>query len=121
MAVLKNITQRLFGRTMIDSLDLNQNAWYIDEEQVTRTATQLNTAADNTRFHSGLAAGTGKDTSVTVTGMLATSTIVSVFEFDPAVPGLTDTTSQYTAAAGVMTKVGADSTGKTLIITWIGV
>ena len=40
--VEKNVTQRLFGRTVIDSLDLNQNAWYIDEEQVTVTAAQLN-------------------------------------------------------------------------------
>jgi hypothetical protein len=42
MTFLKNITQRLFGRTVIDSLDLNQNAWYIDEEQVTATAANLN-------------------------------------------------------------------------------
>jgi hypothetical protein len=42
MPVLKTITQRLFGRTVIDSLDLNQNAWYIDEEQVTVTAANLN-------------------------------------------------------------------------------
>jgi hypothetical protein len=42
MPFLKNITQRLFGRTVIDSLDLNQNAWYIDEEQVTVTAANLN-------------------------------------------------------------------------------
>lgn len=42
MTFLKSITQRLFGRTVIDSLDLNQNAWYIDEEQVTVTAAQLN-------------------------------------------------------------------------------
>lgn len=42
MTVLKTITQRLFGRTVIDSLDLNQNAWYIDEEQVTATAAQIN-------------------------------------------------------------------------------
>jgi hypothetical protein len=45
MTVLKTITQRLFGRTVIDSLDLNQNAWYIDEEQVTVTAAQLNGAS----------------------------------------------------------------------------
>jgi hypothetical protein len=45
MAVLKNIAQRLFGRTVIDSLDLNQNAWYIDEEQVTMSAAQLNSIA----------------------------------------------------------------------------
>jgi len=45
MAVLKTITQRLFGRTVIDSLDLNQNAWYIDEEQVTVTAANLNGAS----------------------------------------------------------------------------
>ncbi len=45
MPFLKNITQRLFGRTVIDSLDLNQNAWYIDEEQVTVTAAQLNGAS----------------------------------------------------------------------------
>jgi hypothetical protein len=44
--VQKNITQRLFGRTVIDSLDLNQNAWYIDEEQVTATAAELNAAGD---------------------------------------------------------------------------
>lgn len=42
--VEKNVTQRLFGRTVIDSLDLNQNAWYIDEAQVTRTAAELNVA-----------------------------------------------------------------------------
>jgi hypothetical protein len=44
MTFLKTVTQRLFGRTVVDSLDLNQNAWYIDEEQVTRTAAQLNVA-----------------------------------------------------------------------------
>lgn len=42
MTFLKTVTQRLFGRTVVDSLDLNQNAWYIDEEQVTATAAQLN-------------------------------------------------------------------------------
>jgi hypothetical protein len=45
MTVLKTITQRLFGRTVIDSLDLNQNAWYIDEEQVTATAANINGAS----------------------------------------------------------------------------
>ena len=40
--VEKNVTQRLFGRTVIDSMDINQNAWYIDEAQVTATAAQLN-------------------------------------------------------------------------------
>ena len=44
MTVQKFVTQRLFGRTVVDSLDLNQNAWYIDEEQVTRTAAELNVA-----------------------------------------------------------------------------
>jgi hypothetical protein len=44
--VQKNVTQRLFGRTVIDSLDLNQNAWYIDEVQVTATADELNAAGD---------------------------------------------------------------------------
>ena len=44
--VEKFVTQRLFGRTVIDSLDLNQNAWYIDEEQVTATAAELNAAGD---------------------------------------------------------------------------
>jgi hypothetical protein len=45
MTFLKTITQRLFGRTVIDSLDLNQNAWYIDEEQVTMSAAQINSIA----------------------------------------------------------------------------
>jgi hypothetical protein len=117
--VQKNITQRLFGRTVIDSMDLNQNAWYIDEVQVTATAAQINTAGDNTRFHSVLAAGTAKDTTVTITGMLATSTIVSVFLVDFTGGAITDVTSEYTAAAGSMTKVGPDETGKTLMITWI--
>ena len=48
MATIKTITQRLFGRTVIDSLDLNQNGWYIDEEQVTATAYQLNNAITST-------------------------------------------------------------------------
>lgn len=45
-SVQKFVTQRLFGRTVIDSLDLNQNGWYIDEEQVTATAAELNAAGD---------------------------------------------------------------------------
>jgi hypothetical protein len=127
MAFLKTVTQRLFGRTVIDSLDLNQNAWYIDEEQVTVTAAQLNgvqsasqvQAIIAAKVQSTLAAGTGIDTDVTVTGMTATATIASVFMFAPAGPAITDVTSQYTAADGKMTKVGADATGNTLIITWV--
>jgi len=42
----KFVTQRLFGRTSIDSLNLHQNAWYIDEEQVTATAAEINAAGD---------------------------------------------------------------------------
>jgi hypothetical protein len=45
VTVQKNVAQRLFGRTVVDSLDLNQNAWYIDEEQVTVTAAQINAIA----------------------------------------------------------------------------
>ena len=42
MGLLRRVTQRLFGHTAIDSLELNQNAWYIDDVAVTVTATQLN-------------------------------------------------------------------------------
>ena len=41
--MLKAIAQRLFGRTVVDALGLTKNAWYIDEEQVTATAAELNT------------------------------------------------------------------------------
>jgi hypothetical protein len=40
--MFKKIVQRLFGRTVIDALGLKRNSWYIDEEQVTATAAQLN-------------------------------------------------------------------------------
>lgn len=43
MGVISKVTQRLFGRTAIDSLDLNQGAWYIDDVAVTATADALNT------------------------------------------------------------------------------
>ena len=42
MGLIKKVTQRLFGHTTIDSLELNQGAWYIDDVAVTATATQLN-------------------------------------------------------------------------------
>jgi hypothetical protein len=43
MAITKPVNQRLFGRTVIDSLDITQNAWYINATKMTPTAAQLNT------------------------------------------------------------------------------
>jgi hypothetical protein len=114
----------MFGRTVIDSLDLNENAWYIGSTQITATGLQINQVSDKTfvkaaQFFSVLAAGTGKDTSVTITGMAIGDSIRSVFEVDFTGGTITDVTSQYLASTGEMTKVGADATGKTLMVTWI--
>lgn len=57
MTFFKYIARRFFGRTKIDSLEVNQGAWYIDETAVTATAAQLN------------AAGTVADTSVTAASL----------------------------------------------------
>lgn len=45
---MNNIAQRLFGHTIIDALRLRLNAWYIDGEQVTATAEQLNSFGTTT-------------------------------------------------------------------------
>ena len=81
--VEKNVTQRLFGRTVIDSLDLNQNAWYIDEVQVTRTAAELNVAGAAKGITAamlgadvagtGLAGGNGAALSIAAKGVTAST------------------------------------------------
>jgi hypothetical protein len=149
--VEKYVTKRLFGRTVIDSLDLNQNAWYIDEAQVTRTAAELNVAGaakgitaamlgsdvagagltggngvaialDATKFHTDIVPGTGVGAEVTVTGMGVGDRIVSVIAFVPATPALATRTSEYVAAAGKMTKAaGTDDSLNQLIVTWIDI
>jgi hypothetical protein len=76
---------------------------------------------DPTKIHSELAAGTGKDVAVAIAGMAVGDSIRSVFEVDFTGGTMTDVTSQYTAAATQMTKVGADAVGKTLIVMWIDI
>ena len=46
---MASVNQRLFGRTVIDSLELSQNAWWIDSTKITVTGTQLNQLA-TTKF-----------------------------------------------------------------------
>ena len=52
-----SVNQRLFGRTVIDSLELNQNAWWIDSTKITVTGTQLNQLA-TTKFVTASTLGT---------------------------------------------------------------
>ena len=46
---MSTVTQRLFGRTVVDSLEVNQSAWWIDSTKITVTGTQLNQLA-TTKF-----------------------------------------------------------------------
>ena len=147
------ITQRLFGRTIIDSAQLVPSGWYIGSTKITVTAAQLNQLAttkfvtastlgadvagtglsggngaairlNTSLFHTTLAAGTNSSVNVTVSGMAATDTIVSVISFSTAasITTMTDRTAEYAAGAGVMTKAaGTDETGNQLMINWIHV
>jgi hypothetical protein len=46
---MATVTQRLFGRTVVDSLKLSESAWWIGDTQITVTGTQLNQLA-TTKF-----------------------------------------------------------------------
>lgn len=121
MGTIKTITQRLFGRTVIDSLDLNQNGWYIDEEQVTATASKLNGSIAASNIHNVLALGTSPNDSVAVAGMLPSDYIVSVMKINFADPIIENVTSQYTCGTGYMNKTGGDDNGCYLMILWVTV
>lgn len=69
-----------------------------------------------------LAAGTGAGANVTVTGMVAADTLISVLSFATAaaIATVADRTAEYVAGAGVLTKAaGTDETGNQLIIFWV--
>jgi hypothetical protein len=69
-----------------------------------------------------LADGTGAGADVTVTGMVAADTLVSVLAMatKASIATMTDKTSEYVPKAGGLTKAaGTDETNNQLIIFWI--
>jgi hypothetical protein len=68
-----------------------------------------------------LADGTGASSDVTISGMTAKDELVSVLSFTTAssIASVADRTSEYTVAAGKMTKSGTDERGNQLIIFWV--
>jgi hypothetical protein len=68
-----------------------------------------------------LAAGGDTAADVTVSGMTAKDLIVSVLSFTTAssIASVADRTTEYTAAAGKMTKSGTDERNNQLVIFWV--
>ena len=68
-----------------------------------------------------LAAGGTASADVTISGMTTRDLIVSVLSFTTAaqIASVADRTSEYTAAAGKMTKSGTDESNNQLIIFWM--
>ena len=69
-----------------------------------------------------LAAGTAAAANVTIAGLLAGDTLVSVLSFTTAaaIASVADRTAEYVTGAGVLTKsAGTNETGNQLIIFWV--
>lgn len=151
MGIFKAITQRLFGHTDIDALELNQGAWYIDNVAVTASAAKLNTAgqaipttvtASNlgaiagngmsggngvavnlmpTGLHGTVKAGTGVGVNVPFTGIATNDILCNVTSFTTAT-GLFDRTSEYVVGNGQLIKsAGTNETGNFLMIYYMDV
>jgi hypothetical protein len=69
-----------------------------------------------------LAAGTAAAANVTVTGMVAADTLISVLSFTTAasIASVADRTSEYVTGSGVLTKAaGTNETNNQLVIFWL--
>ncbi len=78
----KTPTHRMFGRTKIDALDLDSSAWWIDGEQVTASAADLNTGVGTYNIYNNTGGALSLGMPLYISGYDATSGYPKVVKAD---------------------------------------